>query len=438
VADSPDTASDRIEIVIADDHAMVRGGLRRVLDSAGDLHVVAEAGDVGGALRETLEHRPQIVVLDLNMPGPPTLPAIEEFLEASPCSAVLVVTMEDDPAIAREALSAGASGYVLKEAAEAELVQAVRTVAAGGTHLAPSLGARLATAGSGAPAPLPGLSAGKPELAVGSSFAGHRIDQYVGRGGMGLVFRATDCTLGRPVALKLIAPEAAGDRFSRARFQREWRLAASIDHPHVVQIYQAGEHDGLLYLTMRYIDGTDLRRLLLEHGRLEPARAVSILTQVAGALDEGHRRGLVHRDIKPENVLISTRAGGEDAFLTDFGVTQHVTDNTATKAILPLGTVDYIAPEQAAGAEVDGRADVYSLGCVLFESLTGDIVFDRDSDLDKLWAHAHDPPPQLRSRNSDLPTGLQAVLDRALAKQPDGRQQSAGELARDAQVALTT
>ncbi|MGA2927363.1 MAG: response regulator transcription factor, partial [Solirubrobacteraceae bacterium] len=162
MADSDDTASAPIEIVIADDHAMVRGGLRRVLDSTADLSVVAEAGDVDGALALTRKHRPRIVILDLHMPGAPTLPAIERFAQASPGSAVLVLTMESDPAVAREALSAGARGYVLKEEAEAELVEAVRAVVAGHTYLAPSLGARLATSGAAASAHIPGLSDGNP------------------------------------------------------------------------------------------------------------------------------------------------------------------------------------------------------------------------------------------------------------------------------------
>ncbi len=436
VADPFDTASKTIKIVLADDHAMVRGGLRRVLETAADLSVVAEAGDVESALRYTREHNPEIVVLDLHMPGAPTLPAIEEFLEASPGSAVLVLTMDGDPAIAREALSAGADGYVLKEAAEQELVEAVRALVAGGTYLAPSLGARLATMGAESAKYLPGISDGDPQRAVGSTFAGHRIDEFLGRGGMGLVFKATDCALDRRVALKLIAPEMAGDRAFRARFVRECRLAAAIDHPHVVSIFHGGEQNGLLYLTMRYVNGTDLRRLLRDEGRLAPARAIAILTQIASALDEAHRLGLVHRDVKPANVLIARRDGSDDSFLTDFGVTKRTVEPSLTQTALPLGTVDYIAPEQADGADVHARADIYSLGCVLFEMLTGGVLFDRDSDLDKLWAHAHERPPTLRSVIPELPAGLENVLARALAKDPNERQRSAGELARDAWQAL--
>jgi DNA-binding NarL/FixJ family response regulator/tRNA A-37 threonylcarbamoyl transferase component Bud32 len=430
----PGTPGDRLEIVLADDHALVRGGLRRVLESEADLTVVAEAGDVEGALRLTREHRPQVVVLDLNMPGSSTVDAIPDFLDAAPGCTVLVVTMDGEPSSARWALSAGARGYVLKNAAETELVDAVRAVSAGRTYLDPSLGATLATMGETWRGPA--VAHLDPRRVVGSQFAGYRIDAILGRGGMGVVFRATDLALDRTVALKQIAPEAVADPVSRDRFERECRLAAAIDHPHAVQIFHAGEHEGVLYLTMRYIDGPNMLTLLRDQGVFGSARAVSLLHQLAGALDEAHRLGLVHRDVKPANVLIENRPGGEHAFLTDFGLTKPTVEDSVTRTAAPLGTVDYIAPEQARGAEVDARADVYSLGCVLFVMLTGEVVFDRDGDLATLWAHVHDPPPKLRSIRPELPGRLEQVIDRALAKDPGERPQSAGELAREASAAI--
>ena len=253
-----------IRILIVDDHSMVRSGLRLLLEEEGDFHVVGEAGDVDVGLERTRELAPEVILLDLNMPGRPSLPAIPELLEASPGGAVVVMTQHDDPEFARVALSGGASGFVLKEAAHSELVEAVRAAVAGRTYLNPSLGARLAAV----PAPKP---ADDEELAVGSTFAGHRIDAIAGRGGMGVVYRATDITLDRPVALKLLAPSLARDRVFRARFERECRLAAALDHPHVVQIFHAGVERGALYLTMRYIEGTDLRALLAEEGRPSPS-----------------------------------------------------------------------------------------------------------------------------------------------------------------------
>lgn len=436
MADWVDVGSEQVGIVLADDHPLIRSGLRRVLDLEDDFRVIGEAGDVEGAIALTYAHQPRVVVLDLNMPGEPTLPAIPRFLDAAPRTAILVLTMEAEPGFARRALSAGARGYVLKERAESELIEAVRAVSAGRTYLDPSLGARLATM---APEPSdqpPGMAREDPELAVGSDFAGHRVDAFVGRGGMALVYRATDRTLDRSVALKVIAPEMAHNPVFRARFERECRLTAALDHPHVVQIFHAGEESGLLYLTMRYIDGTDLGKLLHAENRLEPARAASILTQVAGALDEAHRHGLVHRDVTPANVLLENHSGREHAFLTDFGITRRATEEPLTRTGVALGSVDYMAPEQAHGAEVDARADIYALGCVLYEMLSGRVVFDRAGELEKLWAQVHEPPPRLPT--AGLPPGLQAVLDRALAKDPRDRQQSAAQLAEEVAAAFAS
>lgn len=424
-----DVATEPIGIVLADDHPLIRGGMRRVLDLEEDVHVVGEAADVEGALTLTRAHQPRVVVLDLNMPGEPTLPAIPRFLEVAPGVAVLVLTMEAEAGFVRRALSAGARGYVLKERAESELIEAVRAVIAGRTYLDPSLGAQLAATASDRAGRPEGLVHADPERAVGTEFAGHRIDAFVGRGGMGLVFRATDRTLDRAVALKVIAPEKADNATYRTRFERECRLAASLDHPNVVEIYHAGESDGLLYLTMRYVDGTDLGQLLHGGGSLEPARGAAILTQVAGALEEAHRSGLVHRDVKPENVLITQRAGREHAFLTDFGITKRADEEPLTRTGVALGSPDYMAPEQVHGGEVDARADVYSLGCVLYHMLSGQVLFDRPGELEKLWAHVHDPPPRLAV--TGVPPALQEVLDRALAKDPRDRQQSAAELGED-------
>jgi DNA-binding NarL/FixJ family response regulator len=424
VAESTRSARGSITIVIADDHAVLRRGLRGLLEAENGFSVVAEAGDVDTALQCAVAHRPSVVVLDLNMPGRPTLAAIPEFRATLPEAAIVVLTMQSDPVFARLALAAGASGYVLKDAGEGELVAAVHAVVSGRTYVDPALGARLASM------PPDG------ELEVGTTFANHRIEGVAGRGGMGIVFRATDLVLERPVALKVIAPSIAADAVFRARFERECRAAAAIDHPHVVEVFHAGEEAGRLYLTMRYVDGTDLRSLLREAGALEPARAVAVVSQVADALDAAHRHGLVHRDVKPANVLLGAADGGEHAFLTDFGVTTHAAESELTRTGLAVGTTDYMAPEQAGGGHADARSDVYSLGCVLFETLTGAVVYERDSDLDKLWAHVHDPPPALLDVNPDLPSGLGAVLARALAKDPAERPGSAGELAREARAAL--
>ena len=275
------------------------------------------------------------------------------------------------------------------------------------------------------------------ELTVGDTFAGLRIDALAGRGGMGVVFRATDLALDRPVALKLIAPDAALDPVFRARFEHECRAAAAIDHPHAVEVFHAGQEDGVLYVTMRYVEGTDLGALLAEESVLEPARAVALIAQVAGALDEAHRRGLVHRDVKPTNVLIAQRNGVEHAFLTDFGLTKRSeTDSGLTRPGFAMGTADYMAPEQARGSDVDGRADIYALACVLYKALSGAVLFDRPSDLEKLWAHLNDEPPSLLVARPGLPAALDEVVLRALAKDREARHETAGEFAREAQEAV--
>jgi CheY-like chemotaxis protein len=418
---------ERIEIVLADDHTMVRHGLRMVLDAEPGLAVVAEAADVETALHRTRELRPAVAVLDLNMPGTPTISAIERFLALAPGTAVVVLTMEDDPSLARAALAAGARGYVLKEGAESSLVNAVRAAASGRSYVDPALGARLVTASEDDP------------LRVGAEFAGHRIDGVAGQGGMGVVYAATDLALDRRVALKLIAPAHTRDQVFRARFERECRLAASLDHPNLVTVFHAGEERGRLYVTMRFIDGTDLRALLRTEGALEPRRAVDVIEQVAGALDEAHAAGLVHRDVKPANILIRRRQDEERAYLTDFGVSKHRASGAElTGTGLAIGTPDYMAPEQARGRTVDARADVYSLACVLFHSLTGHLPFDHESDLENLWAHVHEPVPDLRSVRPELPDRLVATIAAAMAKDPADRPATAGALAREARVALTT
>jgi ABC-type branched-subunit amino acid transport system substrate-binding protein/DNA-binding beta-propeller fold protein YncE len=260
----------------------------------------------------------------------------------------------------------------------------------------------------------------------GSTFGGYRIESLLGRGGMGVVYRATDLSLDRPVALKLVAPELAEDERFRSRFMNEPRLAAALDHPHVVPIYEAGEHDGQLFLAMRYVEGSDLKTVL-ERGRLAPERALSVLAQVADALDAAHRRGLVHRDVKPANVLLD-----EDghAYLTDFGVSKQ-SGGPSTDTGRLAGTLDYLAPEQIRGEEVDGRTDCYALACVLYECLAGTPPFRRETEAETLWAHLREPPPAL-GRYPEL----ELVLAKALAKEKEGRYATCRELLDAASAAL--
>ena len=271
------------------------------------------------------------------------------------------------------------------------------------------------------------------ELRPGTLFAGHRIEALVGRGGMGVVYRAMQVTLERTVALKVIAPDLLQDERTRGRFLQECRLAASIDHPHVIPIYDAGEEEGVPYLAMRYVSGDDGRTLVRREGPLPTARAAAIVSQVAGALDAAHAAGLVHRDVKPANVLL----GADDhAYLSDFGLTRRVRSmSSGMHRDSWVGTLDYVAPEQIRGGKVDARADVYALGGALFFLLTADVPFPREDDEAKLWAHLTEPPPAASSRIPGVAAEFDHVIRRALAKSPGARYPSAGDLGRAAEAA---
>jgi streptogramin lyase/predicted Ser/Thr protein kinase len=267
-------------------------------------------------------------------------------------------------------------------------------------------------------------------MAPGSTFAGHRIETVAGRGGMGVVYRATQLALDRTVALKVIAPGLIEDDSMRNRFVRESKVAASIDHPNVIPIYYAGEEGGIAYIAMRYVAGDDLRSLVRREGRLEPRRAARLVAQIGQALDAAHAAGLVHRDVKPANVLLGP---DEHVYLTDFGLTKHALSiGGATKPGHWVGTLDYVAPEQIRGERVDARADIYALGCVLYYALTGHIPFEREGDEAKLWAHLSEDPPKPSERVPRLPSEIDDVVARAMAKSPDDRFPSAGDLGRAA------
>jgi ABC-type branched-subunit amino acid transport system substrate-binding protein len=267
----------------------------------------------------------------------------------------------------------------------------------------------------------------KAAFTPGTTFANYRIESLLGRGGMGVVYLARDLSLDRPVALKLIAPELADDEQFRARFLREPRLAASLDHSNVIPIYEAGEDEGQLYLAMRFVEGSDLKTLLEREGTLTPEHTLAILSQVAGALDAAHRRALVHRDIKPANVLLDE---DEHVYLTDFGITKQL-GGASTDTGRLVGTLDYLAPEQIRGDPVDGRTDCYSLACVLHECLAGKPPFRRATEAETMWAHMQDEPPPLRGR-----ARLDAVLRKALAKDREHRYGSCSELIEAAAGAL--
>ena len=272
-------------------------------------------------------------------------------------------------------------------------------------------------------------------LTPGATIAGFRIESALGRGAMAQVYRAQDAR-GDWFALKLLDTSLAQDERFRQRFLRESEIAAGLHHPNIVPTIDSGEEGGALYLVMKLVEGSDLRQILRTEGRLDPERAVDIVDQAASALDAAHKAGLVHRDVKPGNLLVEPGIHAEQVYVCDFGLARHASSPSSLTGDRGfVGTIDYVPPEQIEGATVDARADVYSLGCVLFECLTGERPFERDSELSVVFAHLNEPPPRATDIRADLPAAFDEVFATALAKSPDERYSSCGELAAAARAA---
>jgi serine/threonine-protein kinase len=257
-------------------------------------------------------------------------------------------------------------------------------------------------------------------LAPGSTFAGYEVESVVGAGGIGILYRARQVRLDRPVALKLVEPDVARDPVIRERLRREARMVAALDHPNVVPLYEAGEEGGTVFIATRWVDGTELGTLIQDHGPLEPGRAARTAAQIAAALQVAHEKELVHRDVKPSNVILTSE---DHVYLTDFGLAKRAgTAAGLTGVDQMLGTVDYVAPEQIEGSEPDARGDVYSLGCVLFEMLAGEPPFAAQrGGMAKMWAQVNAEVPSIREHRPDVSPALEDVMRRAMAKAPDAR-----------------
>jgi serine/threonine-protein kinase len=268
-------------------------------------------------------------------------------------------------------------------------------------------------------------------LAVGSAIAGYRLQGQLGRGGMAVVFRARDERLSRLVALKILSPELAADEAFRRRFIRESRLAAAVDDPHIIPVFEAGEASGVLFIAMRYVPGGDVRTLLQREGPLSAERTTAIITPLASALEAAHAAGLVHRDVKPANMLVDSRAGRPDhVYLSDFGLSKGTAFSRGlTTSGQFLGTLNYCSPEQITGRPVDGRADQYALACAAFEMLTGVPPFQHDEAAAVMYAQLSGPPPLLTSLRPDLPPAADRVVATALAKAPQDRYAGCREFA---------
>ncbi|HKF79247.1 MAG TPA: FHA domain-containing serine/threonine-protein kinase [Thermoleophilaceae bacterium] len=271
------------------------------------------------------------------------------------------------------------------------------------------------------------------ELPLGAVFAGCRVEEVIGRGDMGVVYGAEELALQRRVALKLILPEHSAEERYRKRFQRESLVAAAIDHPNVIPILDAGDEDGVLYITMRLVEGTDLRTLISEQGRLDPLRGARIVRQVGAALDAAHARGLLHRDVKPPNVLLARE---DHVYLSDFGLAKRADEEGGmTRQGSIVARAEYVAPEQILNERVDALADIYALGCLLYEALTGEAPFARWKEGPAELAHLNAPRPSPRELSPDLPREFDEVVHRAMAQEPSERYPSAGDLGEAALVA---
>jgi serine/threonine protein kinase len=257
-------------------------------------------------------------------------------------------------------------------------------------------------------------------LSPGSTFAGYEVESVVGLGAIGILYRARQLRLDRLVALKVVAPDVANDPVIRERLRREARTVAALDHPNVVPLYAAGEEEGTVYIVTRWVEGTELGALIHRDGPLEPGRAARTAAQIAAALAMAHEKGVVHRDVKPTNVILTSE---DHVYLTDFGLAKRVGTAAGLTAVHRVqGTVDYVAPEQIEGSEPDARGDVYSLGCVLYETLTGEAPFaGQKGGMAKMWAQINAEPPSVRERRPDVPPAMEEVIARAMAKAPEAR-----------------
>src|SRR6266568_200182 len=297
--------------------------------------------------------------------------------------------------------------------------------------------AQISLAPEVAPAPPPD----ETDRMVGTTLGRYRIEAKIDEGAMGAVYLAEHTRLGKHVALKVMGQRLFRNQVARQRFVDESRAVASLDHPNIIPVFDADEIGDELFIAMRYVDGEDLGRLIDREGALDPERAISIVAQVGAALDAAHARGLIHRDVKPGNILIASArdsAGEGHAFLCDFGITKNLAASGLTATGQTLGTPNYMAPEQFKGQPVDGRTDLYALGCVLYECLTGRPPYPGDTFETVMYGHLATPPPPPTSYRPGLPPGLDAVLAKAMAKEPADRYATCADLVAAARAALAS
>jgi serine/threonine protein kinase len=380
-----------------EDRVLVAGLLREA-----DCEVVL-ARDGAEGIAKLEESSPDFVVLDVQMPGSDGWETLKGIRARSDVP-VLMLTADGSEQEKVRGLVDGADDYLMKPVGRDEFVSRVQTLIA------------RAESEDG-----PGDD---EAFQAGDVIGSYRIDGHLARGGMSAIYRATHTAMQRTVALKVLAGQFADDPVVRERFTIEWRIAAGLRHPNIVPVYDAGDAEGRLFLAMELIEGGDLGNKITDQGALSPPEALSILGQMADALDAAHAAGLVHRDFKPGNILLD----GERALLTDFGLSKLLgSNNRLTAPGRMVGTAQYLSPEQIRGQDVTPRTDVYALGCVIFESLTGSSPFEADSDFVMMYAHLEEAAPRMSERGSALPAAADEVVLRAMEKDPEARFASAGE-----------
>lgn len=370
-----------------------------------DCEVITAADGVEG-IERLEESSPDFVVLDVQMPrldGWQTLKGIRARSDVP----VMMLTAEATERDKVRGLVGGADDYVTKPLSPQEFIARIQALL------------RRASQRTSPAYP----KKDEPEFDQGHVIGVYRIDELIARGGMSAIYRATHTALDRTVALKVLSGELAQERINRERFMNEWRIAAGLRHPNILPVHDAGEADGRLFLAMDLIEGGDLGHRILREGALPPREAIDILDQMAAALDAAHAAELVHRDFKPANVLLD----GERALLTDFGLSKLLASQTRLTAPgRMVGTAQYLSPEQIRGERVTPRADIYSMGCVIFETLTGGSPFEAESDFVLMYAHLERDVPRMTERRRSLPPAADEVVRQAMAKQVDDRFESAG------------
>jgi serine/threonine protein kinase len=387
--------------LVIDDEEDARALVAELLKEV-ECEVIAARDGVEG-IAKLEESSPDFVVLDVQMPHPDGWETLKGIRARSDVP-VLMLTAHGSEEEKVRGLSDGADDQLAKPFAPEEFVSRVQTL----------LSRSESGVGEGE----------EPGFEPGEVLGSYRIEGLLGRGGMSAIYRATHTAMHRTVALKVLVGPFAEDEVSRERFTTEWRIAAELRHPNIVAVYDAGDADGRLFLAMELVEGGDLGERIAAEGALSPPAALSILEQMADALDAAHGAGLVHRDFKPANILLD----GQRALLTDFGLSKLLgSSRRLTAPGRMVGTAQYLSPEQIRGQDVTPRADVYALGCVIFEALTASSPFDGESDFVMMYAHLERSAPRMSDRRPALPAAADEVVTRAMEKHPDDRFASAGE-----------